>query len=296
MNPFRNPARLGLALAASIALGSAACDNSTAPINASLSKGLADSMASVFVADAQGEIDFPTASGAVGFAPGAAPAAVGPALAPPPACVSLTPASPTNSDGDRVPDSVRLTFNDCAISYIVGSDTVRGSIDVVDPTPSATDHAVKHVFTDLARIHVGALGREASITLNGSRQIQGDSAVLALTSVNFRTDYLWPNGTSASHVRSWTVTFSADTAGTIQPDAELPHGSLSIQGNSSWTRGSNTWSIVASTPTPLHFDPTCGVRPMFDAGTFQAVVTRNSATTNLTIQFTACGTYTVTRS
>jgi hypothetical protein len=295
MNPFRNPARLGLALAASVALGSAACDNSTAPVNAALTTGLADSMASVFVADAQGELDFPTASGAVGFAPGAV-AAAGSALAPPPACVSLTPASPTNSDGDRVPDSVRLTFNDCSINYFVGSDTVRGSIDVLDPTPSATDHAVKHVFTDLARVHVGPKGREASITLNGSRQIQGDSAVLALTSVDFSTDFLWPNGRSASHVRSWAVTFTADTAGSIQPDAELPHGSLSIQGNSTWTRGGNAWSIVASTPTPLHFDPTCGVRPMFDAGTFQAVVTRNATTTNLTIQFTACGTYTVTRS
>jgi len=35
---------------------------------------------------------------------------------------------------------------------------------------------------------------------------------------------------------------------------------------------------------------------MFDAGTLQFVATRNGATTNVTIQFTACGTYTVTRS
>jgi hypothetical protein len=36
--------------------------------------------------------------------------------------------------------------------------------------------------------------------------------------------------------------------------------------------------------------------PRFDAGTLTAVVTRNGATSTVTVQFTACGTYTVTRS
>jgi len=35
---------------------------------------------------------------------------------------------------------------------------------------------------------------------------------------------------------------------------------------------------------------------MLDSGTLKFVATRNSLTTNVTIQFTACGTYTVTRS
>lgn len=296
MNASSHPARLLPALLVAAALESVACSDSSAPATAALTSAQSDSVAAVIVADAQGEVDFPTATGAVAFPPGAAPSAVSPAFAPPPACVSLTPASPVNSDGDPVPDSVRLTFADCAIGYIVGSDTVRGTIDVLDPTPTVTDRSRKHVFTDLARIHVGPAGREASITLNGSREVDGDSSQLALTSVDFRTDYLWFSGASASHVRSWTVTFTADTAGTIQPDTRLPHGSLSIDGNSTWTRGANTWTIVASTPVPLHFDPTCAVRPRFDAGTFQAVVTRKALTTNLTIEFTACGTYTVSRS
>jgi hypothetical protein len=92
------------------------------------------------------------------------------------------------------------------------------------------------------------------------------------------------------------VSFTADVAGTIAPDAALPSGSLSILGTSTWTRGPNTWSVAASTPSPLHYNATCTVRPRFDSGTFQAVVTRNALTSNVTIQFTACGQYTVTRS
>jgi hypothetical protein len=291
MNPFRSPARLGLAVVAGAVLGSAACSNSTAPISAALTASQSDSVATVIMADAQDEADFATASGAIGFFPGVAPA-----LTPPPACVTRSPLPPANSDGDRVPDSVRLAFNDCVANYALSSDTVRGTIDILDPTPSTTDHAWKHVFTDLARIHVGALGRESSITESGTRQGSGDSAQIAFTSTNFTTDYQWASGATASHVRSWSLSFTADTAGTIQPDVELPHGSLAIQGNSTWTRGANTFAIVASTPVPLHYDPTCTVRPKFDAGTFQAVVSRNALTTNVTIQFTACGTYTVTRS
>jgi hypothetical protein len=203
---------------------------------------------------------------------------------------------PSNSDADGVPDSVRLTFDACVVSFLGSSDTLRGTIDVIDPTPDVTDHAIKHRFIDLARIHVGPGGREASITLNGTRQISGDSAQLALTSVNMQTDFRWRNGATATHLRSWNVQFTADVAGSIQFDSPLPAGLLSIQGNSTWTRGANSWTIVASTPASLHFQPACGVRPEFDAGTFQAEVTRNGVTSNVTIQFTACGQYTVTRS
>lgn len=278
-----------LALAAAM-LGTA-CSNSTGPASVSLTSAQADSLSAVLATDVQSEFDFSTANGSGAVGPSA------PANTPPPPCVSRTPAAPTNSDGDPVPDSVRLTYNNCAVNYALGgSDTVRGTIDVLDPTPSTTDHAWKHIFTDFARIHVGPLGREWTWTLNGTRQIIGDAAQLAFTSTNVSTTYTWPNGASANHTRSWSITFTADTAGQIQPDAPLPSGSVTLAGNSTWTRGPNTWNLVASTTTPLHYNKTCTVRPMIDSGTLKFVATRNGLTTNVTIQFTACGTYTVTRS
>jgi hypothetical protein len=291
MTAVRRSVATLVAAGAAVILGTAACSDNTSPTVAALTVAQADSVSEVLAADAQGEIDFAAEDGAAGYLPGASPA-----LTPPPACVTRAPAPPANSDADGVPDSVRLTFDNCVVNFLASSDTLRGTIDILDPTPTVTDHAITHRFTDLARIHVGPAGREASITLNGTRQISGDSAQLALTSTNFQTDYLWRNGATATHLRSWTVQFTADVAGSIQLDSPLPAGTLSIQGNSTWTRGTNSWTIVASTPTPLHFDPTCNLRPKFDAGTFQAVVTRNGNTSNVTIQFTACGQYTVTRS
>ncbi|HEY6224446.1 MAG TPA: hypothetical protein VIW26_11725 [Gemmatimonadales bacterium] len=290
MNGLRRPGGF-TTLAIAAALLGTACSNNTGPASASLTSAQADSLSAVVTTDVQSEVDFSTANGSGVVGPGA------PANTPPPPCVSRSPASPTNSDADPVPDSARLTYNDCVVNYALGgSDTVRGTIDVLDPTPTTTDHAWKHIFTDFTRIHTGPLGRQWTWVLNGTRQIIGDSAQLAFTSTNVRTDYTWPNGATASHVRSWSITFTADTAGQIQPDSPLPAGTLTLSGNSTWTRGSNTWNLVASTTTPLHYNPTCTVRPMFDAGELKFVVTRNGATTNVTIQFTACGQYTVTRS
>lgn len=286
MSVLRNSS--GLAVCVSAALLGSACSSNTGPGSAAISSAQADTVSQVIVNDAQSEIDYSAAIGSAVYIPGGAPASVG--------CVSRTPASPANSDGDPVPDSVRLTFTDCIVNYPLSSDTVNGAIDILDPTPVLTDHAWKHIFTNLSRIHVGPLGRESSITLNGARQIVGDSAQLTFTSTNVETDFQWPNGAMASHIRSWTLGFSADTAGNIVFEGQLPNGSLSVSGTSTWTRGPNSWQIDASTPAPLHYDASCTVRPKFDSGTFKAVVTRNNLTTNVMIQFTACGTFTVTRS
>lgn len=291
MNRFRKIA-VAVVLAGGAALG-AACSSSTSPSSGpALSVAQSDTVAQVLGSDAQGEIDFATMSGGTAMMPGLRENLT---LTPPPPCVSRTPASPVNSDSDPVPDSVRITFTDCVVNYALSSDTVRGTIDILDPTPSVTDHAWKHIFTDLTRIHVGAAGRESILTFNGTRQGSRDSAQISFTSTNVTTTWQWANGGTASHERSWSLQFTADTAGQIMPDAALPSGSLTINGTSTWTRGANSWTIDVTTPAALHYNASCTVRPKFDSGTITAVVTKGSATSHVSIQFTACGQYTVTR-
>jgi hypothetical protein len=53
---------------------------------------------------------------------------------------------------------------------------------------------------------------------------------------------------------------------------------------------------MASTDPVLHYNAGCTVRPKLDSGTLHLTLTRNGATSNVTIQFTGCGQYTVTRS
>lgn len=272
-----------------------ACSERTGPPQPALSAAQSDSVAEVVVADAQAELDAATAAGGAGFVPGEAPPTL--PLLPPVGCrPAVAPASPLNSDADRVLDSVRLTFADCVFTLRRGSDTVRGVIDVVDPTPTVTDRAIKLAFTDFTRIMVGRTGRLSSFMVNGSRQVIRDADHVAQTAVDFRTDYVFGDGSVASHVRNWDVLFTADVAGTIRPDAWLPGGTLTLTGNSTFTHGDHRVTLDVSTPTQLHFDPACADRPKFDTGTLIVVATRNGTTATLTITFTGCGQYTLTKS
>lgn len=281
-------------LAGAIALCLAACSEQTGPQQPALTSAQADSIGQVIVADAQSELDAATAGGGLGFVPGEPPPSLG--FSTPFTCtVDASPLPPTNSGGDRVQDSVRLAFIDCVFTYRRGSDTVRGTIDVVDPTPVVTDQAIKLVFADLARIHVNRDGLLSSFTLNGSRQVIRDSAHIAQTTVDFHTDLVFKDGSTASHVRNWDNLFTADSPGAIQIDSWLPSGTLTITGSSTFTHGGRRFALEVSTPTALHFDATCNDRPKFDSGTLIAVVTRNGATSTITITFTACGAFTITK-
>jgi len=168
-------------------------------------------------------------------------------------------------------------------------------IDVIDPTPTVTDRDVKLVFTDFTRIEVED-GRERSIVLNGTREATRDASVISQRETNFQTVYTFADGHTATSDRTWAITFMADVPGSIQPDAPLPSGTLSVGGTATWTRDANTYSLTVSTDPVLHYNASCTVRPKFDAGTFHATVTRNGTTSNVTIVFSGCGQYTVTRS
>ena len=91
-------------------------------------------------------------SGGGSFAPGMAAAALG---ADPASCSpTISPLPVTNSDGDRIPDSIQVSFPGCAFAEGDEADTICGTIDVVDPTPTVTDRDLRIRFTDFTRIEV----------------------------------------------------------------------------------------------------------------------------------------------
>jgi hypothetical protein len=202
-----------------------------------------------------------------------------------------------NSDNDGVPDSVRFDFAGCVISRPLSLDSISGTIDLIDPTKLVADHAVERVFTDFKRLTLNLLsGKKSSVTENGTRMASHDGTTLQSSETNFRTDYMFGNGSTAEHVRTWQSIFTADVAGSIVRDALLPSGTWSVNGTSSWTRGLRSYSLTVTTNPALHYNASCTDAPRFDAGKLTAVVVRNSQTVTVTIEFTACGVYTVTRS
>ncbi len=289
---------LACGTAVALALGLTACnqESNTAPTTPLLSQAQADSLATTVVADVADEITTATMDGAGAGSLASSASGGGPG----PASQCLPTASPTpvvNSDGDGVPDSVRFDYAGCVISLPLAIDSLSGTIDLIDPTKLTTDHAVERVFTDFKRITVNLLsGKTISVTHNGVRRASHDSATLHSSETNFRTDYVYANGGTAEHVRTWESIFTADVAGSIVRNALLPSGSWAVNGTSSWTRAHRSYSLTVTTEPPLHYDASCTDAPRFDAGKITAVVMRGGQTMTVTIEFTACGAYTVSRS
>ena len=287
--------RTALATAVALALGVAACnkDGTTAPATPVLSQVQAESLATTVLADVDGEITTATLDGSNG-AMASAPAGSSTATQCMPA---RSPTPVTDVDSDGVPDSVRFDYTGCVISRPLSIDSLSGTIDLIDPTQATADHAVERVFTDFKSVTVRLLtGATTSVTDNGQRRASHDGTTLRSSETNFRTDYVYANGSSAEHVRTWESIFTADVAGTIMRDALLPSGSWSVNGTSSWTRAQRSYSLTVTTNPALHFNASCTDAPRFDAGKITAVVTRGSQSMTVTIEFTACGVYTVTRS
>ena len=285
-----------LAAATFVTLIVAACTDTQSPtstpvLSQSQAQAVGDVVANDVAALPEG-MSF-SASGSGLLAQLALPAAAGTT----PVCTpTRTPASPTNSDGDPIPDSVRVDFAGCTSSGGSYTITISGTIDFVDPTPTVTDFGLRTRYTDFTRsITNSATSQTRSTKENGVREVIASASGLQETETNFRTDFTFPNGTTASHVRDWSVTFTPDQGGTIQHD-HLPSGTLAVSGTSTWTSGSNSYSLSVNTNPPLHYNATCTVGPRFDSGTVTAQVTKGGATTTVTVTFTACGQYTVTRS
>ena len=206
-----------------------------------------------------------------------------------------SPSPPVNSDGDPVPDSVRVDSTGCTFTGDAHTVTLSGSIDIVDPTPATTDRAFRTRSNAFTRSVTNSTGTTRSVVENGVRSVlpTADQVQLADT---MTTEYTFASGTTASHVRKWLATFAADQAGSIQMGSRLPSGTWTISGSSTYTSGTNSYSLSVTTSDPLHYNTSCSVEPRFDSGTLTAVVTKGTVSTTVTITFTACGQYSVTRS
>jgi hypothetical protein len=296
---FSLPALVGATIAAALVVAACNNDKATAPATPLLSQVQAESLAKTVVSDVVGEIATATMEGAGGLGATAplsasAPAGTGPGSQCAP---TESPLPVVDSDKDGVPDSVRFNYAGCVISYPLAIDSLSGTIDLIDPTKLTADHAVERVFTDFKHVTVNLLsGAKTSVTDNGVRMASHDGTTLRSSETNFRTDYVYANGATAEHVRTWETIFTADVAGSIVPNALLPSGKWTVNGTSSWTRGHNSYSLTVTTNPPLHYNATCTAAPRFDAGKITAVVVRGSQTMTVAIEFTACGVYTVTRS
>jgi hypothetical protein len=272
----------------------ACSDDRAGPSNDALTQAQAEFAAEAVSddADAQAEVLSSSTSSAADFRVAALP--FGTQCTPPP---TVSPA-PSDQDGDIVPDSVRFTFDPpCILSLPLRTVTRTGIIDVVDPTPTEADWARRVRFVDFLTTRERVVsGVTVSALRNGVRSVSGDVDGLDLDVTGFVTAFTHADGSTTTHTRTWSAEFVADVPGSIVRTEPLPSGTWDISGTSTWARENGTWSATVTTNPGLHYNATCIEAPRFDGGTLTMVVTRGGNTTTVTVAYTACGEYEVTRS
>jgi hypothetical protein len=286
-----------------VALLAVACDNSTKPNDTgTLSQSQADTLADVVAGQADGLAEGAAFDGATApsldFFASAMPRGFLFPLFTRFCLPTKSPASPTNSDADPVPDSVRVDFTGCTLTSPRVTINVSGMIDFVDPTPTTTDMGLKTRYLAFTR-GVTVDGKTRSVKQNGVRLVIKSGANLQLADSSFKTDYTFPDGSTASHLVNWATLFTPDAPAAMTSSFRawsLPSGTWSINGTSTFTRDTTSSSLSVSTSPPLHFNASCTMAPRFDAGTIKVIVMKKGTTTTVTVAFTACGQYTVTRS
>jgi len=203
-------------------------------------------------------------------------------------CPTLSPNPPVDTDGDRIPDDLTITFTlpDCSFSRNGATFEITGTIEVSDLSP--TDFGIRVVFTDLKHKLSRDGGAFFSSDLNGARQVLKTSSEFSLhdsTTVDLESS----DHAAAQLAKAWVVGFVADAGQTFDGLRRLPSGDLTVNGNMSRTRGSTTHSFAVTTVTPLHHDATCTERPSFTAGELTIVKTGPDGTVTIHIVFSGCG-------
>ncbi len=278
-----------------ILLGLAACsDDGAGPSSRALTQAQAEFAAEAVTDDADAQADILSSETAGGASFSVAFAPFGAQCTPPP---TASPA-PTDQDGDIVPDSVRFTFDPpCVLSLPLRTITRTGVIDVVDPTPTDLDWARRVRFLDFLTIRERVVsGATVSALRNGVRTVTGNGDQLHHDVTGFITAFTHADGSVTTHTRTWSSDFTADTPGSLARHQALPSGTWDISGTSTWNRGDAVWSATVTTNPALHYDASCAEAPRFDAGILTLVVTRGGSTSTVTIEYTGCGEYVVTRS
>jgi hypothetical protein len=293
MQTLRTSKSVLAAAVTAIALAAGACDtNLGEPQNAALDQFEAEALAQVMADDIAGLPE--AAVYDASLSPPMLAAREGSAA---PECFTRSPEPPTNSDTDPVPDSVRLTYAGCTHARSDFTVEINGIVDIFDLNPTVADHSIKWVLTDFTRdVTRVSTGATRTSVENGTRIVAATSSVLEHQLIDFTTAVTFPDGGTALHEKDWATTFTADVEGSIQRRSPLPNGEWVIAGTSTWTYGERSSSLNVSTAEPLHYNAACDVRPKFDAGTLVIVRTRGDRTATVTITYTACGQYTVTRS
>jgi hypothetical protein len=171
-------------------------------------------------------------------------------------CVS--PSSATDSDGDGVPDNATYLFTapPCRFTgWRGGTLDIVGQFQIQDPTPTSAGFGYEATVTGLRSRFTSADSKVIyDVTRNGNRSLSGSTAGLLLTT-DLQVIRTFAGHPDAAIDKQWVINYTPAAA--LQINEPLPSGALDIAGTADWTRGTEHFTLVVTTPTPLQYDASC---------------------------------------
>ncbi len=171
-------------------------------------------------------------------------------------CVS--PSSPTDSDGDGVPDDATYIFTapPCEFTgWRGGTLDIVGTLQIQDPTPTDAGFGYDATLTRLRSRFTSADAKVIyDIYRNGTRTLGGSVSGLLLTA-DLQVLRTFAGHPDAAIDKRWTMNFTP--AAPLQINGPLPSGTLDIAGTADWVRGNEHFNMVVTTPTPLQYEMSC---------------------------------------
>jgi hypothetical protein len=230
-------------------------------------------------------LTLPSSLAPIGTAPaaGAAPAAASTS------CV--TPSTPTDSDGDGVPDDAIYLFTapPCRFTgWRGGTLDVVGQLRIQDPAPTQAGFGYEATLTGLRSRFTNKDNTVIyDVTRNGTRVVSGSISSLLLTA-DLQLIRTFAGKPDAAIDKQWTVTYTP--AASLQINTPIPSGSLDIAGTMNWTRGTEDLTLTVTTPTPLHYNADCtDTVQRIDSGELDAGGTFEGIDGFIRVRWTQCG-------
>ena len=206
------------------------------------------------------------------------------------ACVN--PSDPADADGDGVPNDAEYIFTapPCRFEDIRGTTLdLVGRLQVQDPAPGPGGAGFAYDAT-LVNLRSTFTGKDAdhtySATRNGTRTLTGTTAGLTLVT-DLQVLRTFPGLSDAAVDQQWQVSFEPDTP--LHINQSVPSGTLGITGTMNWSRGTESFVLAVSTPTPIHFDASCDGAQRFDAGELHAAGDFSDLTGYVRVRWSDCG-------
>jgi hypothetical protein len=220
---------------------------------------------------------------------GTTQAAAAPTAFASPPCV--TPSSPTDSDGDGIPDDTiyLLTAPPCRFSgWRGGTLDLVGQLRIQDPAPTQAGFGYEATLTGLRTRFTSADGKSIyDVTRNGTRVLSGSVSGLTL-STDLQVIRTFSGKPDAAIDQQWTVTFAP--AGPLQINLPLPSGAVAIEGAINWTRGTEGYELTVTTVRGLHYNAGCtDTVQRIDDGELHATGRFDEIEGNVRVRWTECG-------